>query len=85
VEIDGVTVRVGGGADANTVAAVLRALEARAMIGPTGAVRVLVATNPVGFRKGAAALAAMVRETMKAVPFSGAVYCFGRSALTEWS
>ena len=41
-----------------------------------GAVRVLVATTPVDFRKGAEGLAALVRETMKADPFSGAVYVF---------
>jgi transposase len=46
------------------------------MIGPTGAVRVLVATTPVDFRKGAEGLAALVRETMNADPFSGAVYVF---------
>ena len=46
------------------------------MIGPTGAVRVLVATKPVDFRKGAEGLAALVRETMNADPFSGAVYVF---------
>jgi transposase len=46
------------------------------VIGPTGAVRVLVATTPVDFRKGAEGLAALVRETMKADPFSGAVYVF---------
>lgn len=46
------------------------------MIGPTGAVRVMVATSPVDFRKGAEGLAALVRETMIADPFSGAVYVF---------
>jgi transposase len=46
------------------------------MIGPTGSVRVLVATKPVDFRKGAEGLAALVRETMGADPFSGAVYVF---------
>ena len=46
------------------------------MIGPTGAVRVMVATKPVDFRKGAEGLAALVRETMAADPFSGAVYVF---------
>ncbi len=40
------------------------------MIGPTGAVRVMVATKPVDFRKGAEGLAALVRETMGADPFS---------------
>ena len=46
------------------------------MIGPTGAVRVMVATKPVDFRKGVEGLAALVRETMTADPFSGAVYVF---------
>lgn len=46
------------------------------MIGPTGAVRVMVATQPVDFRKGAEGLAALVHETMTADPFSGAVYVF---------
>jgi len=46
------------------------------VIGPTGAVRVMVATRPVDFRKGAEGLAALVRETMQADPFSGAVYVF---------
>ena len=46
------------------------------MIGPTGAVRVMMATQPVDFRKGVDGLAALVRETMGADPFSGAVYVF---------
>lgn len=46
------------------------------MIGPTGAVRVMVATRPVDFRKGAEGLAALVREDIKADPFSGTVYVF---------
>ena len=46
------------------------------MIGPTGPVKVMVATKPVDFRKGAEGLAALVRETMGADPFSGAIYVF---------
>jgi transposase len=46
------------------------------MIGPTGAVRVMVATKPVDFRRGADGLAALVRESLAANPFSGAVYVF---------
>ncbi|MGH6742894.1 MAG: IS66 family insertion sequence element accessory protein TnpB [Bradyrhizobium sp.] len=46
------------------------------MIGPTGTVRVMVATKPVDFRKGAEGLAALVRDQMQADPFSGAVYVF---------
>jgi len=34
----------------------------------------MVATRPVDFRKGAEGLAALVRETIGADPFSGAVY-----------
>jgi transposase len=36
----------------------------------------MVATKPIDFRKGAEGLAALVREEMKANPFSGAVYVF---------
>ena len=36
----------------------------------------MVATKPVDFRKGAEGLAALVRDEMKADPFSGAVYVF---------
>jgi transposase len=46
------------------------------VIGPTGAVKVMVATKPVDFRKGAEGLAALVRDTMGADPFSGSVYVF---------
>ena len=46
------------------------------MIGPAGAVRVMMATRPVDFRKGVDGLAALVRETMGDDPFSGAVYVF---------
>ena len=51
-------------------------IEGRRVIGPTGAVRVMVATKLVDFRKGAEGLSALVRETMTADPFSGAVYVF---------
>ncbi|SCB55837.1 transposase [Bradyrhizobium shewense] len=44
------------------------------MIGPSGTVRVMVATKPVDFRKGMEGLAMLVREHMKADPFLGAVY-----------
>ncbi len=46
------------------------------MIGPAGTVKVMVATKPVDFRKGAEGLAAIVRETMGADPFSGTIYVF---------
>ena len=49
------------------------------MIGPTGAVRVMVATKPVDFRKGAEGLAALVRETMGADPF----LCVGRDYVAD--
>lgn len=46
------------------------------MIVPSGAVRVLVATRPVDFRKGMDGLAALVRESLGSDPFSGVVYVF---------
>lgn len=46
------------------------------MIGPSGAVRVMLATKPVDFRKGMDGLALLVREAMGADPFSGTVYIF---------
>jgi transposase len=42
------------------------------VIGPTGAVRVMVATKPVDFRKGVEGLALLVRESMTSDPFSRA-------------
>ncbi|RWE26405.1 MAG: hypothetical protein EOS41_07765 [Mesorhizobium sp.] len=71
--------RVGRGADAKTVAAVIRALEGNVVIGPTGAVQIMVATKPVDLRKGAEGLAALVRETMGADPF----LCVGRDYVAE--
>jgi len=42
---------------------------------PAG-IRVLVATKPVDFRRGADSLAALVREQFKHDPFSGTIYIF---------
>ena len=36
----------------------------------------MVATKPVDFRKGAEGLAALVRESIRADPFSGVIYVF---------
>jgi transposase len=46
------------------------------MIGPSGTVRVMLASRPVDFRKGMDGLAALVREAIGAEPFSGTVYVF---------
>jgi transposase len=50
------------------------------MIVPPTAVRVLVASKPVDFRKGMDGLAAYVQEAFKTDPFSGVSTCSGRSA-----
>jgi transposase len=42
---------------------------------PAG-IRVLVATRPVDFRRGADSLAALVREQLKHDPFSGTIFIF---------
>jgi transposase-like protein len=64
-------------------------VEGLEMIGPSGAVRVMIATRPVDFRKGAEGLAALVREAMQADPFDGAIYVFrakraDRIKLVDW-
>jgi transposase len=46
------------------------------VIGPSGPVRVMMATRPVDFRKGADGLAALVQQAMGADPFSGTIYVF---------
>jgi transposase len=46
------------------------------MIVPSGAVRVLVATRPVDFRKGMDGLAVLVRESLGSDPYSGVIYVF---------
>ena len=46
-EIDGVLVRVGPDASPRAIAALIRAFEGSVVIGPTGAVRVMVATPRV--------------------------------------
>ncbi|NNH42065.1 IS66 family insertion sequence element accessory protein TnpB [Rhizobium laguerreae] len=46
------------------------------MIGPSGAVKVMIATKPVDFRKGAEGMAALVKAEMSADPFSGTIYVF---------
>jgi transposase len=46
------------------------------MITVPAGVRVLVATRPIDFRKGADGLAALIRETLGQDPFSGAIFIF---------
>ena len=46
------------------------------MIAPPAGARILLATKPVDFRKGAHSLAALAAETLGADPFSGAVLVF---------
>jgi hypothetical protein len=67
LEIAGVAVRVGNAARASTVTAVIRALK-KFTCGPSGIIRVMVATKPVDFRNGAAGLAALVPKNMHTEP-----------------
>jgi transposase len=46
------------------------------MITVPAGIRVLVATKPVDFRRGADGLAALVREQLKQDPFSGTIFIF---------
>jgi hypothetical protein len=75
IALGGVIVRVRGDADPRALTTV-KALRRR-MIVPTisasGAMRMLVATKPVDFRKHADNLAALVQDALGSDPFSGAV------------
>jgi transposase len=46
------------------------------MIAAAAGVKVLVATKPVDFRRGADSLAAVVREQLQHDPFSGTIFIF---------
>jgi len=46
------------------------------MITPPAGARILLATQPVDFRKGAHSLAALAAEALGADPYSGAVLVF---------
>lgn len=46
------------------------------MIALPGGVRVLIAAKPVDFRKGMDGLAAVVKEQLRADPFSGTIFVF---------
>ena len=46
------------------------------MIAASAGVKIMVATKPVDFRRGADALAALVREQLHDNPFSGTIFVF---------
>jgi transposase len=46
------------------------------MIFPLNRVRIMVATKPVDFRKGHDGLAALVKNELHKVPFTGTVFVF---------
>jgi transposase len=46
------------------------------MIAVPAGIRVLVATKPVDFRKGADGLVALVRELLRHDPFCGTIFVF---------
>ena len=50
--------------------------EGAAMIVPPAGVRVLIATRPVDFRRGADGLAAVVQTVLRQDPFSGTIFVF---------
>ena len=76
LEIDGVVMRVSRGARSEDGCGGDQGAEGRAVISPPSGVRVLVATKPIDFRKGANGLAALIKDEMRADPFSGVIYVF---------
>jgi transposase len=53
------------------------------MIGPAPGPKVMVATKPVDFRKGADSLAALVAAEYGGKPYSGVIYVF-RAKRADW-
>ncbi len=76
IMIGAATVRVSPGIDVATLTTALRAVEGGDMIAVPAGVRVLVATKPVDFRRGADSLAALAREELQRDPFSGTIFVF---------
>ena len=76
IVIGAATIRIPPGSDAATLAMVLRAVKGDDMITVPAGIRVLVATKPVDFRRGADSLAALVREQLQHDPFSGTIFIF---------
>ena len=69
-------VRVGSGVDMGPADRRAARREGRDMIAVPAGMRVLVATKPVDFRRGADSLAALVREQLQHDPFSGTLFIF---------
>ena len=81
IEIGRAIVRVRAGVDLAVLGKVLRLLKAMrrfpALSGvPPAGVRVLIATRPVDFRRGADGLAATVQSVLRQDPFSGTIFVF---------
>lgn len=55
------------------------------MIIPPGPLKVMVATKPVDFRKGAVSLAALVEHELGLKPFSGVAFIFRGDTLRRAS
>ncbi|EGE55742.1 UNVERIFIED_ORG: transposase/transposase-like protein [Rhizobium esperanzae] len=71
-----VTIRLEEGASGARIAAIARALASHGMIFPSNRVRIMVATNPVDFRKGHNGLVGLVKNELHKDPFTGTVFVF---------
>ena len=76
VEVGGAIVRIGHMARGGVGGGCAAGAAGPAMIGPAPGSRVMVATRPVDFRKGADSLAALVAAEYGGKPYSGVIYVF---------
>jgi hypothetical protein len=81
MEIGSASVRVRAGVDLGLTRQGAAAIEGDKMIPalsgiPPAGVRVLIATRPVDFRRGADGLAATVQSVLRQDPFSGTIFVF---------
>jgi transposase len=70
------TVRLASGIDAAMLTHGAACHQGNDMIAVSAGVRILVATRPVDFRRGADSLAALVCEQLRQDPFSGTLFIF---------
>ena len=75
IEVDGAVVRLPADAPAERIGAIVRALPAPVTV-PAQAVRVVIATKPVDFRKGHDGLAALAQNELGLDPHSGPIAVF---------
>ena len=76
IEVSGARIRVEPGVELTTLSTVLSALRRRPVIALRADLKVVLAAQPVDFRKSVHTLSALVSEALRANPYCGDVFVF---------